>query len=139
MYHLAYFSVATQRFSVEDLEELLVVSKRNNEAVGVTGVLLYIEGCFLQILEGEEEAVKEVFARVKADTRHEGLLIIFEGAKARRNFDKWSMGFKNMPMDTYKRQIGFEDISDEAFVENVLKKFHPKVARTLDIFYRGGM
>lgn len=139
IYHIAYFSTATQLFTETDLTELLAISKRNNSALGVTGILLFIEGCFLQVLEGEKEVVKSIFEKVEKDRRHDDVFTLFEGEKVERSFEKWSMGFKNLPLVEYKRQIGFEDITNEEFLNNVIKKNHPKISRTLEIFYTGGI
>ena len=55
------------------------------------------------------------------------------------NFEIWSMGFKDIPLLECKQQTGFEDISDDDFINNVLKKNHPKIVNTLKIFYSGGL
>jgi uncharacterized Fe-S cluster-containing MiaB family protein len=139
MYHLAYFSTASMRFSEEDIDRLLKVSKDNNRKLGITGILLFIEGSFLQVLEGEKENVLDLFQTIRQDDRHYDVIIVFEGEKNKRNFEKWSMGFKGIPLLEYKQQTGFEDISDEDFINNILKKNHPKISSTLKIFYSGGL
>ncbi len=139
IYHIAYFSTATKLFTETDLTELLANSKQNNSALSVTGILLFIEGCFLQVLEGDESVVKSIFEKVKQDERHHDVLTLFQGNKPERAFENWSMGFKNLPLVEYKRQIGFEDITNEEFLTNILKKKHPKISRTLEIFYTGGI
>ncbi len=139
MYHLAYFSTSTQHFSENDLNELLVTSQKNNQQINITGILLFIEGCFLQILEGNKDTVQTLYKKVKEDTRHDDVIKIFDGEKQERSFDKWSMGFKNLPFIDYKKQTGFEDLSNQDFIDNVIKKGHPKVVRTLEIFYNGGL
>lgn len=139
IYHIAYFSTATKHFTEDELTELLAISKRNNKILDVTGILLFIEGCFLQVLEGDENTVKKVFEKVKEDRRHDDVFTLFKGRKPERSFGNWSMGFKDLPFVEYKRQIGFEDISNEDFLNNILKKRHPKVSRTLEIFYTGGL
>lgn len=139
MYHLAYFSTSAQHFSEEDLNVLLATSQKNNKSIGITGVLLFIEGCFLQVLEGNEQSVKALYNKIKKDNRHYDLLTIFEGKKEERNFSKWSMGFRNLPLIEYKNQTDFEDLSDEDFINKILKTFHPKIAQTLNIFYSDGI
>lgn len=127
------------RFSEEDIAELLQVAKKNNQNLGITGILLFIEGSFLQVLEGEKEDVLKLFKTIREDDRHYDIITIFQGEKNERNFEKWSMGFKDIPLVECKQQTGFEDISDEDFINNVLKKNHPKIANTLKIFYSGGV
>lgn len=135
MYHIAYFSTATRHFSELELNLLLKTSQQNNTKLNVTGVLLFIEGCFLQILEGEKSAVEALYNKVKNDNRHHHILKIFAGETKERVFKKWSMGFKNIPFVEYKKQTGFEDISNADFIEKVVKINHPKIIQTLHNFY----
>lgn len=139
MYHLTYFSTASMYFSEKDIEKLLQVAKENNQQLGITGILLFIEGSFLQVLEGKKNDVLNLFQTIRQDDRHHDVIKVFEGEKNERNFEKWSMGFKDIPLIECKQQTGFEDISDEDFINNVLKKNHPKIANTLKIFYSGGL
>ena len=67
---LGYASAATVEFSDDDLRELLAKSRSNNMAAGITGMLLYHEGSFLQVLEGPSEAVEHLYARIRRDKRH---------------------------------------------------------------------
>ena len=55
--HLIYSSAATQVFTPEDLAALLALARKKNASLAVTGMLLHIDGSFLQVLEGEPEAV----------------------------------------------------------------------------------
>lgn len=135
MYHLAYFSTATKHFTEEELNLLLKNSQQKNQERGITGILLFIEGCFLQILEGEQATVNALYNKVKKDTRHSDILRIFKGETTERVFKKWSMGFKNIPFVEYKQQTGFEDISNDDFIEKVIKTNHPKIIQTLHNFY----
>lgn len=61
--------------------------------MGVSGLLLHHEGSFLQVLEGEEEAVLSLFAIIGRDPRHARVLTIRRGAIAERSFGEWRMGF----------------------------------------------
>ena len=70
MYQLVYVSTATEPFSSEELTRLLETSRKNNTADGVTGMLLYHDGNFFQVLEGDRDAVIGVFRRVERDPRH---------------------------------------------------------------------
>lgn len=135
MYHLIYFSTGTKHFSEMELSELLKQSRKNNQKNNVTGILLLVEGCFLQILEGEKSTIKTLYNKVKKDTRHNNILKISEGTTQERVFKAWSMGFKNIPFVEYKKQVGFEDISNDDFIEKVIKTNHPRIIQTLHHFY----
>src|SRR4051812_26378365 len=94
--HLVFVSSATPPFSQADLLALLEISCCNNEAVGITGMLLYRDGNFMQVLEGEESAVTATHDRISRDRRHDGLITMLKGPIAKRNFGDWSMGFRNL-------------------------------------------
>ena len=95
MYHLMYASYAKQDFSENDLTELLIKARVNNSNLGITGMLVHRAGNFIQVLEGEEAAVKDLYEIIRADERHAGEIIISEGAISERQFDKWAMDFRN--------------------------------------------
>ena len=90
---LVYASVANQEFSLAQLAELLAAARAQNAQVGVTGLLLYHEGSFLQLLEGPSEAVDDTFFRIERDPRHSGVHVLLRGRVESREFDQWSMGF----------------------------------------------
>jgi hypothetical protein len=96
MYRLVYVSSAVDLFTDDQLQELLEVSRRNNSAAGITGMLLYVEGSFIQVLEGEKPKVAETQQRIAKDPRHQGLITLLEGEEPEREFADWSMGFKKV-------------------------------------------
>lgn len=90
--HLIYSSAATQPFSNEALADLLSLARRKNATLGVTGMLLHVDGSFLQVLEGEPAAVDSVFRAISADPRHAQIVTIIKEPIPRRAFSDWSMG-----------------------------------------------
>lgn len=94
--HLIYVSSATAACDAVELEKILVSSARNNTPLQVTGMLLYAQGNFMQVLEGEEEAIDEIYARIAKDPRHDGLFVIEREPIEQRAFDQWSMGFRRL-------------------------------------------
>ena len=93
IYQIIYGSSAKQAFSSIDLVELLRKARVNNSRLGVTGMLLYHDGNFLQILEGEQADVQALLDLISRDTRHSGVLIFYRGYSAEREFGEWSMAF----------------------------------------------
>jgi Sensors of blue-light using FAD len=91
---MAYLSSASFPFSDGDLATLLMNSRANNGRAGVTGMLLYRDGQFLQVLEGAEQAVRERFARIEADPRHRDVHKLMEAAITERQFPTWNMGYR---------------------------------------------
>lgn len=94
MYHLMYVSHAKQLFTDDELSELLIKSRKNNNNLGITGMLIYRDGNFIQVLEGEEESVKNLYSIIQADKRHDGEIVICEGEIPQRQFGNWAMDFR---------------------------------------------
>ena len=96
MIQLVYVSSSIQPFTSSELLQLLDTSRQNNEKLGITGMLLYKDGDFMQALEGEEEPVHSLSARIAKDPRHKDIRILLEDAGTEREFPDWSMGFRNL-------------------------------------------
>jgi FAD-dependent sensor of blue light len=96
MYRIVYVSSATEPFSERELEDLLEKSRQNNSKLGITGMLLYKDGNFMQCLEGPEEAVGTLAAKIKSDPRHRGVLVLLQGQLTQPEFSHWAMGFKRL-------------------------------------------
>jgi len=78
-----------------ELRDLLQESRLNNERDGITGMLLYKGGTFIQVIEGPDEAIADLYARVRKDPRHTRIIKLLEGTTEERMFPNWSMGFRN--------------------------------------------
>jgi hypothetical protein len=96
LHFLVYVSSATVPFSKEELLALLASSRENNHRLGVTGMLLYKDGNLMQVLEGERDTVRGLYARIEADPRHKGILLLMEGPCQTRQFPDWSMAFHDL-------------------------------------------
>lgn len=90
---LVYVSAATRPFTQPALRELLSKARTFNSSVNISGLLLYHERSFFQILEGEEENVTPLFAHIGLDPRHDRVLLLSKQEVEERNFGAWSMGF----------------------------------------------
>jgi hypothetical protein len=91
--HMTYVSSATGLFSTQQLTDLLRRSRESNQGAGISGMLLYKDGNFMQTVEGPGAAVEDLEARLARDHRHRGMLVLLRGERAQREFDGWSMGF----------------------------------------------
>ena len=118
MIRLIYTSYATVPFSTTDLDALLEVSRRNNLRDEITGMLVFHDGNFLQVLEGDEEVVKSAFSRIEADNRHSGIIELDESVVAQRDFTGWSMGFKRMSSSDSPE--GFIEFFSRSFDANTI-------------------
>jgi len=93
MYQLIYTSEATLAFADEMLQTLLAQAQRRNEQAGITGVLLYNDAHFVQVLEGSAEALSDLYDRLLRDVRHHNLVLLARGPLAARRFGAWAMSF----------------------------------------------
>jgi hypothetical protein len=82
--------------SDDELLNLHHFSRKNNLKLEITGMLLYKEGNFMQMLEGEEAQVLELYDKILKDKRHKDIYKIMSGSIKDRNYENWSMGFCNM-------------------------------------------
>ncbi len=97
MFRIIYFSKETAKLPDSGIMELLVQSRSRNLRLEITGMLLYMHGTFLQVIEGPEAAVKRVFESIRADPRHDRLIVLAEEPVTSRDFPNWLMGFE--PID----------------------------------------
>ena len=94
MHQLLYRSRATKTFADQDLQLILDAARRNNPALGVTGLLLFSEGIFYQILEGRRKDVMYLFDKIFTDPRHNNIWLLKQQDVETRDFADWSMGFE---------------------------------------------
>jgi len=90
---LAYSSVGSRRFAQSDLVDLLSFARKFNESNGLTGMLLYVDGAFFQILEGSTATLHDLYSRIEQDSRHSHVMKLIEIPIEKRTFSEWSMGF----------------------------------------------
>ncbi len=109
MFHLIYVSSATQDFSKADLDELLAQCRENNTKLGLTGMLLFKDGNFMQVLEGDEGVVRELYTKISTDPRHTGVFILLQGHSVDRQFPDWSMGFGNLDSPQARTTPGYNE------------------------------
>ena len=124
LYHLGYVSTEAVKFSEEALVALLSEARNANADRDVTGLLLYREGSFYQVLEGSESAVMETFHGIEGDPRHTEVRILFNGETDAREFADWKMGFLNLDRVDVETLSGFSDFmtrdaEPQEFLENL--------------------
>lgn len=137
MYHLVYTSHAVKPFTEVELLGLLKESRAFNKPRAITGMLLYLQGKFIQVLEGDEKEVKELYSRIAADPRHHRVALISEGHSPTHLFKDWSMGFKRLTFEDADA-LGFRDI-DQFFSGKEVKKDTSLLMTFLKLFYKKNM
>ena len=96
MYYLIYLSSSVKPMSHDQLSTLLQQCRDNNQKNGITGMLLYQNGNFMQMLEGDNQVILNLYEDIRKDDRHSGFHTVLSGDIYDRNFEDWSMGFFNM-------------------------------------------
>lgn len=133
MFHqLVYYSHSTQEMSQKSLDEILQKARAYNSAKGITGMLLYRGGVFLQLLEGPQTSVLDLYNRIMGDQRHHQVKTLILQQSLTRIFPDWSMGFRHLEsaeVENMKEIIDF----DEIVVESLNEKSFDDV-EILDIF-----
>ncbi len=93
---LIYASRAAQPITPESLHPIMRISRTHNTAAGITGVLVFADGVFVQLLEGGRNAVNALYNRIARDARHTDLVLLAYDEVAERRFAGWAMGQANL-------------------------------------------
>ena len=98
-----------------DLVSLLVEAREKNERLNITGLLLYKNRSFMQLLEGSEASVREVYAKICVDPRHKWVRTLMTGPASERDFPQWFTGFENLDELDVSAMPGWTDFLSEGF------------------------
>lgn len=108
--HCIYCSASSKgTFSPSELQELLDKCRLNNAKLDVTGILLYKDGSFFQILEGDETVVKNLFETIAKDKRHKRTTKIIVEPIEERSFANWTMGYPKLTTKELAQIPGLND------------------------------
>ena len=135
MIQISYISSASPPMSTKELLGLLQQCRENNASRGVTGMLLYANGTFLQVLEGAEEVVDELVEIIKKDPRHKNIQMLYRKPIERREYSDWSMGFRRLSDKDLKEVQGLRDFGEKDFNPEHLAQ-HGTVVQSLMNHYR---
>ena len=101
LHRLVYCSESRLPGSVADLQgeidQILAVARRNNQADGISGALLFSENWFAQVLEGPVAAIERTFERIQCDPRHADVTVLELSPARGRRFGDWSMAYAGGP------------------------------------------
>jgi len=99
---ICYVSSSYNDLKSNDLNKLFNATIRNNTRSKISGILIYKNGNFLQILEGEADKVDNLYQKICLDTRHHGAILIIETKLCDRIFDSYD---KEFPIINNKKQM----------------------------------
>jgi len=119
-------SVQAQTLRDSDIEELLFNAREKNKRLAITGVLLLIQGKFIQYIEGYEEDIDKVYESIKVDTRHNDLLLLDSGYIDKRQYNSWSMAYRKVQNSEITDILGYSELNlDDLFLNPAEEKTHP--------------
>jgi hypothetical protein len=110
MLQLIYISTSTNSPSETELVDLLEQARSRNLRRHITGMLLYSNSTYLQVLEGEAKDVLGLYDAICKDQRNEGNVILRESEIPVRGFPDWSMGFENLERCSADELPGFVEV-----------------------------
>lgn len=94
--YIAYLSKQSHHMTDTELKKMLKEARKNNETKKITGMLVHIDGSFIQFIEGPALLVEDLYTKIKKDPRHNDIMLIAEGNYETRYFTSWSMAFKKL-------------------------------------------
>lgn len=110
LYQIVYSSESVMPMETDELEQILEHARLSNSIHGITGVLVYAEGSFLQILEGDKETVEKLMEKIRRDLRHESVTVLREGEAASARFENWKMAYVGATRDQVSRWAGLAGV-----------------------------
>lgn len=99
----------------KQLEQILKECLEWNVPHHISGILIYLDGTFLQVIEGEGHAVDEIFEKISNDSRHIGVTKLLDEEIPSREFDVWEMSFRAINKEDLKAYEDFVDLDDLDF------------------------
>ena len=134
LFQIVYTSTATDLIGGAELKEMLKGSVQRNKKAGITGLLLFKDGCFMQVLEGEKPAVQALFAKICRDPRHHKIIPLIQEPIERRQFPDSAMAFPNLDAPKLRELPGYSEFLNTPLNGDLLAKDIPKCQRLLLYF-----
>jgi hypothetical protein len=110
-YQIIYVSESSMPMQLDALEDLLEEAQAGNAEDGITGALVYVEQRFLQILEGDQDTVLDLMARIRRDVRHESVTILQQRDIPAAVFGGWTMAYVSATNQQVAQWIGLGEIT----------------------------
>ncbi len=126
-YAICYVSTANQGISSSEIVEILQQTESRNNKLGINGLLVFSEGTFFEVIEGEKLMIKELFETIREDDRHKNLIIIFEKDNYKKIFNdedptfiSENMLYRKMDVKHFLEYVKDLDESTKSVVKNML-------------------
>ena len=129
-YAICYVSSAKDELQKREVKEIFQVSHINNEEHDVKGILLYSEGNFFHVLEGERSYVQELFEKIKKDERHHNIIQVLGKNISHGAYDGFETDivtegkkYSKSQFEEYLMPLQGMDEKTQSLVENILEVF----------------
>ncbi|HUB87157.1 MAG TPA: BLUF domain-containing protein [Verrucomicrobiae bacterium] len=134
LFQIVYTSTAAERFDRVQLMELLKGSVQRNTQAGITGLLLYKDGCFMQALEGTEETVLMLFSKISRDPRHHHVIPLLHERIEQRHFPNSAMSFRDLGDGELRKLPGYSEFLNTPLNGDLFAKDLAKCKKLLLLF-----
>lgn len=129
-YAICYVSTATRDLSKGEINSLLEFCKANNDRHNIKGILLYSDGNFFQVLEGEKKAVLGLMEKIKADDRHHSIIQVVGREVEEGSYDHYQVenlsgkqGYRSKIIDKYLESVKGMERQTQVAIKSILHKF----------------
>ncbi|MFX4228526.1 MAG: BLUF domain-containing protein [Porticoccaceae bacterium] len=129
-----YRSKKASGFPESEIQSMFQNFKTPNTTYEITGILFYIDGNFIQCLEGSEANIEQLLSNIIHDPRNTALTILSDSMVKGRRFPTWWMGFRNMSANELMQQKGFVDISRKETLEGLLSHYKEMLNLMIDFY-----
>lgn len=116
---ILYFSNEAFAMNDGDLHGLRGESLTNNSLFGVTGLLLYVDRIFVQVIEGPDAAIGQLYTNIRQDERNKEVVEMFDRGIDARAFPAWSMGFHSPGAAERNADAGFHNLRNRGAFEAI--------------------
>lgn len=117
MKNIVYLSTSVNLLVDDELIDILKPARKNNAQRNVTGVLLYSEGTFLQVLEGDAADVEAIYRKIELDPRHKNIIKLVDEKIDTRSFADWAMGFTTANTAKVADLVGYLEKLDNTAIK----------------------
>lgn len=127
-YVISYVSTQSKELKSCEVVEILYETEIRNDSFGVNGLLIYSEGNFFEVIEGEQEKIKDLYRHILKDDRHKDVILLFQKEIHKALFKDEDSHFisentmyKKMEVEHFEECIQDLDIQTKTTINNILK------------------
>ena len=140
VYSIIYKSKAQTDFNVFDIHKMLQKAKYFNKVKKITGLIIYHKSQFIQLIEGDKDAINSLYSSIQADKRHYDVETLLSKSSNQSLWNEWSMAFYDFsdPVDqnNYLRLLlesSFENANKKEKNSPVLSTLRENISMLFDI------